>query len=57
MTRLARAFGVAFLLLAIAPSANSQAKYDPGVNDSEIKLGQTAPYSCLLYTSPSPRDS
>jgi branched-chain amino acid transport system substrate-binding protein len=45
MTRLARAFGVAFLLLAIAPSANSQAKYDPGVNDSEIKLGQTAPYS------------
>jgi branched-chain amino acid transport system substrate-binding protein len=45
MTRLARAFGMAFVLLAIAPSANSQTKYDPGVSDSEIKLGQTAPYS------------
>ena len=45
MSRLADAFGLAFLLLATAPAANSQAKYDPGVTDSEIKLGQTAPYS------------
>ena len=45
MTRLPRAFGQALLLVAIAASANAQAKYDPGVSDSEIKLGQTAPYS------------
>ena len=45
MTRLARAFGLALLLLAVVPSVNSQAKYDPGVSDGEIRLGQTAPYS------------
>ncbi len=45
MSRLADVFGLAFFLLATAPAANSQAKYDPGVTDSEIKLGQTAPYS------------
>ena len=45
MTRPALAFVSALLLLAIAPSAHGQGKYDPGVSDSEIKLGQTAPYS------------
>ncbi|MEA2854959.1 MAG: branched-chain amino acid transport system substrate-binding protein, partial [Rhodospirillaceae bacterium] len=45
MSRLAGAFGLVFFLLATAPAANSQAKYDPGVTDSEIRLGQTAPYS------------
>jgi branched-chain amino acid transport system substrate-binding protein len=45
MIRLARAFGVTFLWLAIASSPNAQAKYDPGVSDGEIRLGQTAPYS------------
>jgi hypothetical protein len=32
MTRSAFTVGSALLLLAIVPSANSQAKYDPGVN-------------------------
>jgi hypothetical protein len=45
MTRAALALVTALLLLAIALSAHSQGKYDPGVSDSEIKLGQTAPYS------------
>jgi hypothetical protein len=31
MSRLARVFGMAFFVLAMAPAANSQAKYDPGV--------------------------
>jgi branched-chain amino acid transport system substrate-binding protein len=31
--------------LAIATSALAQKKYDPGASDSEIKVGQTMPYS------------
>src|SRR5215470_11684829 len=31
-------------LLAVAP-ASAQRKYDPGVTDTEIKIGQTFPYS------------
>src|SRR5881394_532551 len=35
-----------FLSLALlAASASAQKKYDPGASDSEIKLGQTMPYS------------
>src|SRR5580693_3032747 len=35
---------MAFTVLATAP-ANAQKKYDPGVSDSEIKIGQTMPFS------------
>jgi branched-chain amino acid transport system substrate-binding protein len=34
----------AFTVLATAP-ANAQKKYDPGVSDSEIMIGQTMPFS------------
>jgi branched-chain amino acid transport system substrate-binding protein len=34
----------AFTVLAAAP-ANAQKKYDPGVSDSEIMIGQTMPFS------------
>src|SRR4051812_1614792 len=35
------------LVAAIAgvPNAHAQKKYSPGANDTEIKLGQTMPYS------------
>ena len=33
------------LSLALAPPAAAQKKYAPGVTDSEIKIGQTMPYS------------
>jgi branched-chain amino acid transport system substrate-binding protein len=33
------------LALALAPPALAEKKYGPGVTDSEIKLGQTMPYS------------
>ncbi|MGO8920782.1 MAG: ABC transporter substrate-binding protein [Stellaceae bacterium] len=32
-------------LTALAPPAAAQKKYDPGASDSEIRLGQTMPYS------------
>jgi len=35
---------VACALLATAP-ASAQKKYDPGASDSEIKIGQTMPFS------------
>jgi branched-chain amino acid transport system substrate-binding protein len=35
---------MAFTVLATAP-ANAQKKYDPGVSDSEIMIGQTMPFS------------
>ena len=36
----------AFLVLALgASAAHAQKKYDPGASDTEIKLGQTMPYS------------
>ena len=37
-------------LLASAPGVS------PRVNDSEANLAGAGPYTCLLYTSPSPRD-
>jgi branched-chain amino acid transport system substrate-binding protein len=41
------AFGVSILILAALAGAPAfgQKHYDPGVTDTEIKLGQTAPYS------------
>jgi branched-chain amino acid transport system substrate-binding protein len=45
MTRTLPQVGAVFLLLVSAGTAGAQAKYDPGVTDTEIKLGQTAPYS------------
>ena len=40
-----RLLAVAALASIIASPALSQKKYDPGASDSEIKLGQTLPYS------------
>src|SRR5471032_1771329 len=45
MTRTLPQVGAVFLLLVSAGTAGAQANYDPGVSDTEIKLGQTAPYS------------
>jgi branched-chain amino acid transport system substrate-binding protein len=45
MTRTLPQVGAVFLLLFSAGTASAQAKHDPGVTDTEIKLGQTAPYS------------
>ena len=34
------------LTLALSmPAANAQKKYDPGASDTEIKVGQTMPFS------------
>ncbi len=33
------------LALALAPCAQAQKKYDPGASDTEIKIGNTMPYS------------
>ena len=33
------------LLIAAAGTVAAQKKYDPGVTDAEIKIGQTMPYS------------
>ena len=41
-----RTLALAALLAAgLAPAAHAQKKYGPGVTDTEIKLGQTMPYS------------
>jgi ABC-type branched-subunit amino acid transport system substrate-binding protein len=40
-----RAATVFFSLALLAAPAMAQKKYDPGASDSEIKLGQTMPYS------------
>src|ERR1700741_4447672 len=40
-----RAATVFFSLALLAAPAMAQKKYDPGVTDTEIKLGQTMPYS------------
>ncbi|HEX7967460.1 MAG TPA: ABC transporter substrate-binding protein [Stellaceae bacterium] len=42
--KLAAALAMAFLLVAAAPKA-AERKYGPGVTDTEIKIGQTMPYS------------
>ena len=44
------------LLASGAMATSATAENAPGVTDNEIKIGQTMPYTCLLYTSPSPRD-
>jgi branched-chain amino acid transport system substrate-binding protein len=36
---------VALVLLATAPLSLAQKKYDPGASDTEIKIGQSMPYS------------
>ena len=36
---------IAAALAIIAAPASAQKKYGPGVSDTEIKLGQTMPYS------------
>jgi branched-chain amino acid transport system substrate-binding protein len=36
---------VALLAAALAAPAAAQKKYDPGATDSEIKIGNTNPYS------------
>src|SRR5215212_8873523 len=41
---LASASAAVALALAAAPAA-AQKKYDPGASDTEIKIGQTMPYS------------
>ena len=33
------------LTVGLSPDAVAQKKYGPGVTDTEIKIGQTAPYS------------
>ena len=33
------------VLITIFPLANAQKKYDSGASDTEIKIGQTMPYS------------
>src|SRR5881409_4312123 len=33
------------LAIAVASAANAQKKYDPGVTDTEIKIGNIMPYS------------
>ena len=50
--KLSMTFATASILLAIAfsPVAVAQIKYGPGVTDTEIKIGQTAPYSGPLST-------
>jgi branched-chain amino acid transport system substrate-binding protein len=37
--------GTALLLALSVSAANAQKKYDPGASDSEIKVGQTVPFS------------
>jgi branched-chain amino acid transport system substrate-binding protein len=39
------AFSTAFILFAVSSSALAQKKYDTGANDTEIKIGNTMPYS------------
>jgi branched-chain amino acid transport system substrate-binding protein len=39
------ACGIAATALALHLSASAQKKYDPGASDTEIKIGQTMPYS------------
>jgi branched-chain amino acid transport system substrate-binding protein len=44
--RLVMALGLALILLGfVAPGAIAQKNYAPGVTDTEIKIGQTMPYS------------
>ncbi|ETR76997.1 branched-chain amino acid ABC transporter substrate-binding protein [Afipia sp. P52-10] len=45
-TRTLASLALAGLLLAVSPlSAAAQKKYDPGASDTEIKIGNTIPYS------------
>ena len=40
-----RIFGIILLTLSVASLAHAEKKYGPGVTDTEIKIGQTMPYS------------
>jgi ABC-type branched-subunit amino acid transport system substrate-binding protein len=40
-----RAFILASILLVVSSLASAEKKYGPGVSDTEIKIGQTMPYS------------
>ncbi len=44
-SRLRRVVTLAAILLPLSASVFAQTKYGPGVNDTEIKIGQTMPYS------------
>ncbi len=44
MSKPACAVAAVFVSLQGATSASAQGRYDPGVIDTAIKLGQTAPY-------------
>ena len=48
MRRRTFAAGSAVFALAAPSIVGAQKKYDPGVTDSEIKLGHTNPYSGQL---------
>ena len=37
--------GLTSLAIAATDPANAQKKYDPGASDTEIKIGQTMPFS------------
>jgi branched-chain amino acid transport system substrate-binding protein len=43
--RLATLAALASFAIAASSSANAQKKYDPGASDTEIKIGQTMPFS------------
>ncbi len=45
MSRCFRAFVVLTVLAAVPLSSQAEKKYGPGVTDTEIKIGQTMPYS------------
>jgi len=45
MSRCVRAIAVLTALAAVPLSAQAEKKYGPGVTDTEIKIGQTMPYS------------
>ena len=39
------AASLALALASLTPQVSAQKKYDPGATDTEIKIGQTMPYS------------
>jgi hypothetical protein len=45
MSRCFRAFVVLTVLAAVPLSSQAEKKYGPGVTDTEIKIGQTNPFS------------
>ncbi|HYM01663.1 MAG TPA: ABC transporter substrate-binding protein, partial [Stellaceae bacterium] len=51
MRRLGRLLGAAALLAGVALAQAAERKYGPGVSDTEIKIGQTMPYSGPLSSA------